>query len=159
MYCSICVCHVHRIVVVQSLSHFQLFASPWTAAHQASLSFTISRNLPKLMSIDQWCLPTILASVIPFSSCPQSFPASGCFPVSQLFALGGPSIGVSALASALPMNIQGWLPLGFTGLISLQFKWLSRVFSSTTVRKHQVFGSQLSLWFNSRIHTWLLEKP
>ena len=121
-----------------------------------SLSSSVCSNSCPL---SQWCHPIIFSSVTPFSSCPQSFPASGCFPVSQLFASGGQNIGVSALASALPMNIQGWLPLGFTGLISLQFKWLSRVFSSTTVRKHQFFGSQLSLWFNSRIHAWLLEKP
>ena len=91
-----------------------------------------------------WCHPAISSSVVPFSSCPQSFPASGSFPTSQLFAWGGQSIGVSASASVLPMNIQDWSPLGWTGWISLQSKGLSRVFSNTTVQKHQFFGAQLS---------------
>ena len=104
-----------------------------------------------------WCHPTISSSVIPFS-CPQSFPASGSFQMSQLFASGGQSIGASASASVLPVNIQDWFPLGLTGLISLQSKGLSRVFSNTTVWKHRFFGTQLSLWSNSHIHTWLLEK-
>jgi len=93
----------------------------------------------------RWCHPTISSSVIPFSSCLQSFPASVSFLISQFFASGGQSIGVSALASVLPMNIQNWFPLGLTGWISLQSKGLSRVFSSTTVQKHQFFGAQLSL--------------
>ena len=93
----------------------------------------------------QWCHPTILSSVVPFSSCPQSFPASGSFQVSQLFASGSQSIGVSASASVLPMNAQDWSLLGWTGWISLQSKGLSRVFSNTTVQKHQFFGAQLSL--------------
>ena len=92
-----------------------------------------------------WCHPTILSSVIPFSSCPQSLPASGSFQMSQLFAWGGQSIGVSASASVLPMKTQDWSPLGWTGWISLQSKGLSRVFSNTTVQKHQFFGAQLSL--------------
>ena len=92
-----------------------------------------------------WCHPTISSSVVPFSSCPQSFPASGSFPTSQLFASGGQSTGVSASASVLPMNTQDWSPLGWTGWISLQSKGLSRVFSNTTVQKHQFFGAQLSL--------------
>ena len=95
----------------------------------------------------------------PFSSCLQSFPASGSFPLSQLFASGGQSIGVSASVSVLPMNIQGWFPLGWTGLIFLQSKGLSRVFPNTTVWKHQFFSAQPSLWSSSHIHTWLLEKP
>ena len=102
-----------------------------------------------------WCHPTIPSSVTPFS-CTQSFPASGSFPMSQHFILGGQSIRASA--SVLPMNIQGWFPLGLTGLISLQSKGLSRVFSSTAVWKHQIFSVQPSLWSNSHIHTWLLEK-
>ena len=106
-----------------------------------------------------WCHPTISSSVIPFSSCPQSLPASGSFPLSQLFASSGQSIGVSASASGLPVNIQDWSPLGWTGWISLQSKGLSRVFSNTTVQKHQFFSAQLSLWSNSHIRTWLLEKP
>ena len=97
--------------------------------------------------------------VVPFSSCPQSLPASESFPMSQLFAWGGQSTGVSALAPVLPKNTQDWSPLGWTGWISLQSKGLSRVFSNTTVHKHQFFGIQLSLWSNSHIHTWLLEKP
>ena len=107
----------------------------------------------------QWCHPTISSSVITFSSCPQSFPASGSFQMSHFFTSGGQSIGVSASASVLPMNNQDWSPLGWTGWISLQSKGLSRVFSNTTVQKHQFFGAQLSLWSNSHIHIWLLEKP
>ena len=97
--------------------------------------------------------------VIPFSSCPQSFPASGSFPVSLFFTSGGQRIRVSASASILPMNTQDWSPLRWTGWISLQSKGFSRVFSNTTVKKHQFFGAQLSLYSNSHIHTWLLEKP
>ena len=96
-----------------------------------------------------WCHSTISSSAIPFSSCPQSFPASGSFPVSQLFASGGQSIGVSTSASVLPMNIQDWSPLGWTGWISLQSKGLSRVFSNTTVQKHQFFGTVILLWSNT----------
>ena len=106
-----------------------------------------------------WCHPTISSSVIPFSSSPQSFPASESFPMSQLFASGGQSIGVSASTSVHPMNTQDWSPLGWTGCVSLQPKGLSRVFSSTTVQKHQFFSSQLSSQSNSHIHTWPLEKP
>ena len=110
-----------------------------------------------------WCHPAISSSVGPFSSCPQSLPASGSFPTSQLFAWGGQSIGVSALASVLPVNTQDWSPLGWTGWISLQSKGLLGVFSNTTVQKHQFFGaqpsSQPSSQSNSHIHTWLLEKP
>ena len=107
----------------------------------------------------RWCHPAISSSVVPFSSCPQSLPASGTFPMSQLFAWGGQSIGVSASASVLPMNTQDWSPLGWTGWISLQSKGLSRVFSNTTVQNHQFFGAQLSSQSNSHIHTWPLEKP
>ena len=97
--------------------------------------------------------------VIPFSSCLQSFPASGSFPTSEFFPSGGQSIGASASASVLPMNIQGWFPLGLTGLISLMSKGLSRVFSNTTVQKYQFLNAQPSLWSNSHVCTWLLEKP
>ena len=107
----------------------------------------------------QWCHRIISSSVIPFSSYLQSAPASGSFPMSQLFASGGQNIGASASASDLPMNIQDWFPLGLTGLISLQSKGLSRVFSNTTVQKHQFFSAQPSLWSSSHIHTWLMEKP
>ena len=109
--------------------------------------------------LSQWCHLAISSSVVPFSSCLQSFPASGSFPISQLFASGGQNIGISASASVLPVNIQDWSPLGWTGWISLQSKGLSRLFSNTTVQKHQFFSAQLSLQFNSHIHTWLLEKP
>ena len=107
--------------------------------------------------LSRWCHPTISYSVVPFSFCLQSFPASESFPMSQFFASGGQSMGASA--SVLPMNIQGWFPLGWTGWISLQSKGLSRVFSNTAVQKHQFFSAQLSLRSNSHIHTWLLEKP
>ena len=107
--------------------------------------------------LSQWCHPTISSSVVPVSSRLQSFPASGAFPMTQLFASGGQRIG--ALASVLPMTIQDWFPLAQTGLISLQSKGLSRVFSNITVQKHQFFGPQLSLWSNSHICTWLQEKP
>ena len=106
-----------------------------------------------------WCHPAISSSVVPFSSCPQSLRASGSFPMSQLFAWGGQSIGVSASASVPPMNSQAWSPLGWTGWISLQSKGLSRVFFNTTVQKHQFFSTQLSSQSNSHIHTWPLEKP
>ena len=106
-----------------------------------------------------WCHPIISSSVVPSSSCPQSFPASGSFQMSQLFASGDQSIGVSASASVFPMNTQDWSPLGWTGSIALQSKGLSRVFSNTTVQRHEFFGAQLSLQSNSHIHTWLLEKP
>ena len=106
-----------------------------------------------------WCHPTISSSVVPFSSHLQSFPASGSFPVSHLFTSGSQSLGALASAWVLPMNIQGWFPLSLTSLISLQFKGLSRVFSHNTVQKHQFFDAQPSLWSNSHIHSWLLEKP
>ena len=107
----------------------------------------------------RWCHPAISSSVIPFSSCPQSFPASGSFQMSQLFTSGDQSIGVSASTSVLPMNTQDWSPLEWTGWISFQSKGLSRVFPNTTVQKHQLFGAQLSSQSNSHIHTWPQEKP
>ena len=107
----------------------------------------------------QWCHPAISSSVIPFSSCPQSLPASESFPMSQLFAWGGQRIGISALASVPVLNTQDWCPLGWTGWVSLQSKGLSRVFSNTTVQKHQFFVIQLSSQSNSHIHTWPQEKP
>ena len=110
-------------------------------------------------SLSRWCHPAISSSVIPFSSCPQSLSASGSFPMNQLFAWGNQSIAVSSSASVLPMNTQGWAPLGWTGWTSLQAKGLPRVFSNATVQKHQFFGAQLSSQSNSHIHTWSLEKP
>ena len=107
----------------------------------------------------QWCHPAISSSVVPFSSCPQSLPASESFTMSQLFAWHGQSTGVSALASFLPKNTQDWSPSGWTGWISLQSKGLSRVFSNTTVQKHQFFGTQLSSQSDSHIHRWPQEKP
>ena len=107
----------------------------------------------------RWCHPTISSSVIPFFSCPQSLPASESFLMSQLFAWGGQSIGVSASTSVLPMNTEDWSPLEWTGWISLQSKGLSRLFSSTTAQKYQFFCAQLSSQSNSHIHTWPLEKP
>ena len=143
---------------VQLLSHVQLFVTPRTAARQASLSITNSWSLLKLLFIES-VTPSISSSVVPFSSCLQSFPGSGSFPMSQIFPSGGQSIGVSASAPVLLMNIQDWSPLGWTGWISSQSKGLSRVFSNTTVQKHQLFDAQLLLWSKSHIPTWLLERP
>ena len=116
---------------------------------------------PNSCPLSRWCHPAIASSVVPFSSCPQTLPASESFPMSQLFTWGGQNIGVSALASVLPKNTQDWSLLEWTGWISLQSKRLSRVFSNTTVQKHQLFGThiQLSSQSNSHIHTWPLEKP
>ena len=113
---------------------------------------TYSNSCPS----SRWCHPTILSSVVPFSSRLQSFPASGSFPMNRFFTSGGQSVGVSASASVLPVNIQDWFPLDWLVWSS---NGLSRVFSNTTVQKHQFFGAQLSLWFNSHFQTWLLEKP
>ena len=146
-----------RAQSVQSLSHVWLFATPWTEAPQASLSITNSGSLFKLMSIESVIPSNISSSVVPFSSHLQSFPASESFQMIQFFASGGQSIGVSALAPVLPINIQDWFPLGWTGWISLLSKGLSRVFSNTIVQKHQFFSAQLSSQFNSYIHIWLLE--
>ena len=139
----------------QWLSRVQLFETPWITACQASLSITNSRSSLRLTDS---CHPAISSSVIPIS-CPQSLPASQSFPMSQLFAWGGKSTGVSALASFLPRKSQGWSPLEWTGWISLQSKGLSRVFSNTTVQKHQFFSTQPSSQSNSLIHTWPQEKP
>ena len=143
------------VVTVQSLSHVQRFETPWAAARQASLSITNSRSLLKFMSVELVMPSNHLILCRPL----QSSPALGSFPVSQFFASGGQIIGVSASASVLPVNVQDWFPLGLTGLISLQSKGLSRVFSNTIVQKHQFFSAQLSLLSNSHFCTWLLEKP
>ena len=119
---------------VQLLSHVQLFATPWTAACQASLSITNSQTFSNSYLLSRCCHPTIWSTIIPFSFCPQSFPASGSFQMSQLFTSGDQSIGVSASTSVLPINIQDWFPLRWTGWISFQSKGLSRVFSNTTVQ-------------------------
>ena len=140
---------------VQSLSH----VTPWIAARQASLSITNSRSLPKLMSIESVMPSSHLILCRPLLLLPPILPGSGSFPMSQLFAWGGQSIGVSASASVRPMSTQDWSPLGWTGWISLQSKGLSRVSPNTTVQKHHFFGTQLSSQSNSHIHTWPLEKP
>ena len=140
---------------------------PQSPALQAdSLPSKLQGSCPSLSPIicsnscplSQWCHPTISSSVTHFCACSLSFPASGSFSVSLLFISGGQSVGALASASVLPMNIQDWFPLGLTGLISLLSQGLSRVFSSTTIWKHQFISLQTSLWFNSHIHTWLLEK-
>ena len=144
---------------VQLLCRVQLFG-PHGLQHTRlpcpSLSSWVCSNSCPL---SWWCHPTFPSSVIPFSSCPQSFLASGSFPMSWLFESGGQSTGASASTPVLSVNIQDWSPLGWTGWISLQSKGLSRVFSNTTVQKQQFFSTQLSLWSNSHIHTWPLEKP
>ena len=127
---------------VQSLSHVRLFGPHGLQHIRPPCPSSTPRVCSKSCPLSRWCHPTISSSVTRFS-CPQSFPASGFFPVSRLFASGGQSIGASASASVLPMSIQGWSPLGLTGLISLQSKRLSRVFSNTTVQMHQFFGAQL----------------
>ena len=129
----------------QLLSHVWLFATPWTAVCQASLSIATHRVYSNSRPLSWRCHPTISSSVVLFSSCLQSFPDSGCFPKSQLFASGRQSIEVSASTSILPMNIQDWFSSRWTGCISLQSKGLSSVFSDTTVQKHQLFGPLVSL--------------
>ena len=145
---------IYFIILVQSLRQVQLFLTPWIAAPQASLSFTITQSLIKFMYMTLsnhriLCRPIFLLH--------STFPASGSLPMSQLFTSGGQSIRASALGSVLLMNSQGWFPLGLTGLISLASKGLTRVLSRTTVQKHQFLGAQ-PLWSNSHIRTWLLEK-
>ena len=150
--------HIHRYIVVQWLS-----ASDSGRPHKLQHArFPYPSPSPWVCSdsclLSRWCHPTISSSVAPFSSCPQAFPALGSFPVSQIFASCGQSPGASTPTSVLPMNIQGWFPLGLTGLISLLSRGLSRVFSSTTVWKHQFLGAHPSSSSNPLIKTWLLEK-
>ena len=144
---------------VQSLSCVWLFATPWSQHARPPCPSPTPGVHSNSCPSSQRCHPAISSSVIPFSSCPQSLPASGSFPMSQLFAWSGQNIGVSALASVLPKKSQGWSPSEWTGWISLQSKGLARVFSITTVQKHQFFDAQLSSQSNSHIHTWPLEKP
>ena len=158
MFLSYFLCLNFIYCSVQLLSRVQLFATPWIPARHTSLSITNSVHSNSCPS-SQWCHPAISSSVVPFSSCSKSLPASGSFPVSQLFASSGQSTGVSAFASVLPKNTQDWSPSEWTGWNSLQSKGLSRVFSNTTVQKHQFFGTQLSSQSNSPIHTWPLEEP
>ena len=145
---------------VKSLSRVRLFATPWIAAHQASLSSLQCHPGVHLDSrpSSQWCHPAISSSVLPFSSCPKSLPASGSFPTSQLFTWGGQSTVVSALHHSF-QKIPGLISFRTNWWISLQSKGLSRVFSNTTLQKHQFFSAQLSSQSNSYIHTWPLEKP
>ena len=143
---------------VQLLSHVQLFATHGLQHARPPCPSPTPRVYSNSCLLSRWCHATILSSVVPFSSCLQSFPASGSFHMRQLFTSGGQSIGVSASTSVLPMNTQVWSPSRWTGWISLQSKGLSRVFSNI-VQKHQFFSAQPSLWSNSHIHTWLLEKP
>ena len=134
---------------VQSLSHIRLFATPWTTGCRPPYSSPTPGVYPNSYPLNRWCYPTISSFIVPFSSCPQSFSASASFQMSQLFASGGQSIGASASASVLPMNTQDWSPLGLTGLISLQSKGLSRVFSNTTVQKHP--SSALSFLYSATL--------
>ena len=157
---SHCNSHLEKYCCCSVASCVWYFATQWTAAHEASLSITTSRSFLKFMSIES-VMPSnylILSSPCP-PSCPQSVPASDSFPMSWFFTSGGQSIGVSASASVLPMNIQDSFPLGWSGLISLQSKGVSRVFPNTTVQKYEFFSTPPSLWPNSHSHTWLLEKP
>ena len=144
---------------VQSLSRVWLLATAWLQHARLPCPLPTSRVYQNPCPLSWWCHPTISSSVIPFSSCLQSFPTSGSFQMSQLFTSGGQGIGVSASTSVHPMNTQDWSPLRWTGWNSLQSKGLSRVFSNTTLQKHQFFGTQLSSQSNSHIHTGLLEKP
>ena len=140
------------MVVVALLSHIRLFASPWIAARRLPCPSLTPRTCSNSCPLSQWCHPTISSSVAPFSSCLLSFPAL----VSWLFTSGDQSIGASAPASILPVNIQSWFPLGLTGLVSLLSRGLSRGFFSITIQKHQFCGALPSLWSNSHIWTWLL---
>ena len=144
------------VVVVWSLNHCRLSGTSWTEHARLRCPSLSPRVFSDSCPLSQWCYITISSSAAPFSFCLQSFPASLSFPTSRLFTSDGQSIGASA--SVLPMNIQGWFPLGLAGLISWQSRGLSRVFSSTTVEKHRFFGVRPSLWCNCHICTWLLEK-
>ena len=145
------------VIVVQLLNHVQLLRPHGLQHARLPCPVPSPRTCSSSCPLSWWCHPTISSSVIRFSSCLQSIPVSGSFPVSQLFPSGGQSIAASA--SVLPTNTQDWSPLEWTGWISLQSKGLSTVFSNTTVQKHQFFSTQSSLWSNSHIHTWLLKKP
>ena len=150
----------YNLVQLSSVAHScPTLVTPWTKHTRPRCPSPKPGDYPNSCTLSWWCHPAISSSVVPFSSCPQSFPATGSFPMSQLFASGGQSIEVSASTSVLPMNTQDWSPLEWTGWISLQSKGLSRVFSNTTGQKHQFFGTQLSSQSNSHTPTWPLEKP
>ena len=146
-------------VVIQSLTHVQLFATPWAAACQASLPSLSLRDYSNLCRLSQWCHPTVSSSAAPFSSCPQSFPASVSFQWVGSSYQVAKVLELQLQASVLPMSIQGWFPLGLTGLISLQSKGLSGAFSSTIVWRHQFFSVLTSLWFSSHNCMWPLGRP
>ena len=156
---AVTICSDFRFSSVQLLSRVQLFATPWIAARQASLSITNSQSSLRLTSIESVMPSSHLILVVPLSSCPQSLQASESFLMSQLFAWDGQSTGLSTLASFLPKKSQGWSPSGRISWISLQSKGLSRVFSNATVQMHQFFSAQSSSQSNSHIHTWPQEKP
>ena len=147
---------LHQLSSVHLLSHVWLLQTLWLQHARLPCPSPTPGACSNACPSSWWCHPTISSSVVPITSCLQSFPASGSFPMSQFFASGGQRIGVSVSASVLPMNIQDWFPFRLTGLISLQSKGLSRVFSSTIVQKHQFFSAQLSLWSNFHMCTWLL---
>ena len=156
----------HCVFLAKPLCVFGVWFSQFSSVAQScpTLCDPMNRSMPGLpvlnsRPLSQWYHPAISSSVVPFSSCPQSLPASESFPMSQLFTWGGQSTGVSASASFPPKKSQGWSPSEWTGWISLQSKRLSRVFSNTTVQKPQFFGAQLSSQSNSHIYTWPLEKP
>ena len=153
----LCVCVLKVIIVVQLLNHVQLFATPLITSGQTSQSFTVSLSLLKFMSTESVMPSNHLILCHPLLLLPSIFPRVRIFPMSCIFASGGQSIGPSA--SVLPVNIQGWFPLRLTGLTSLLSKGYSRVFSNSTVQKHKFFSAQSSLWSNSHIHIWLLERP
>ena len=151
---------VPDVVYISQFSHSVMSNSLWSHGLQHTRPFCLSPTpgvYPNSRPLSRWCHPIVSSSVVPFSSCPQSFPASGSFQMSQLSASGGQSIGVSASTSVLPVNTQDWSPLGWTGWISLQSKGPSRLFSNAAIQKHQLFGVQLCLQSNSHIHTWPLE--
>ena len=149
-----------RIMLMLLFSHSVVSDSLWLHGLQhpgfPSLSLGLCSNSCPL---SRWCHPPISSSVVPFSSCPQSFPALGSFQMNRFFTSGDQTTGVSASVSVLPMNTQNWLPLGLTGWISLQPKGLSRVFSNTIIQKHPFFSAQPSSQSNSHMHTWPQEKP
>ena len=147
------------VVILKSLSHVRLFVTHGLQHARLPCPSLSSRLCSNSRALSWWCYLTMSSSAALFSFCLQSFPTSGSFPISRVFISGSQSIGTSALASVFAMSIQCWLPLGLTVLISLQSKGLFRVFSSTTICKHQFFSTQPSLWSNSHVHTWLLEKP
>ena len=151
--------YISQFSSVQSFSHVWRFAFQGLQYLRLPCPSLTPGAYLNSCPLSWWCHPTISSCVVPFSSCLQSFPASGSFQMSQFFTSGHQRIGVSATTSVFPMKIQDWIPLGCTGWISLQSKGFSRVISNTTVQKHQFFCAQPSLWSNSHIHTWLLEKP